>query len=160
PGPTAVAALTWVTVLAGTRYVSLASVLAAAMIAVARLATAPPPAADEDGILTAFSVVAAALVALRHRANLSRLAHGSENRVVDSPRLQMLARILHVLAVGLWFGAGVFFSFVAAPVLFATFDANFAATAVGPLFPPYFAVQGVCAVIALATAFGWQKRRP
>jgi len=160
PWSTAVAALTWVTVLAATRYVSLASVLAAAMITLARLATAPPPAVDEDGALTAFSVVAAILVAVRHRANLTRLAHGTENRVADSPRLIMLARVLHVLAVGLWFGAGVFFSFVAAPVLFATFDSNFAGTAVGPLFPPYFALQGLCAVIALATAIGWKTRDP
>jgi acyl-phosphate glycerol 3-phosphate acyltransferase len=158
PGPTAVAALTWVTVLAATCYVSLASVLAAAMIALARLATAPPLARDDDGILTGFSVVAAALVAVRHRANLARLVHGTENRVFDSPRLAMLARVLHVLAVGLWFGAGVFFSFIAAPVLFATFDPAFAGNAVGPLFPPYFALQGVCAVIALVTAIGWQKQ--
>src|SRR5438045_2971987 len=79
----------------------------------------PPPAMDEDGILTGFSLVAAALVAVRHRANLTRLAQGTENRVADSARLEMLARILHVLSVGLWFGAGVFFSFVAAPTLFA-----------------------------------------
>jgi acyl-phosphate glycerol 3-phosphate acyltransferase len=160
PGPTAVAALTWVTVLAVTRYVSWASVLAAAMIAAARLATAPPPAADEEGILTAFSLVAAALVAVRHRANLARLASGTENRVADSPRLIMLARVLHVLAVGLWFGAGVFFSFIAAPTLFATLDSNTFGVAVGPLFPPNFALQGVCAVIGLATALGWQKQHP
>ena len=72
----------------------------------------------------------------------------------------MLARILHVLAVGLWFGAGVFFSYVVAPVLFATLDATTFGIAVAPIFPPYFALQGVCAVIALATAFGWQKQHP
>jgi hypothetical protein len=70
----------------------------------------------------------------------------------------MLARILHVLSVGLWFGAGVFFSFVVAPTVFATFDTKFAGEVVGPIFPPYFAVQGVCAVVALATALGWQKQ--
>src|SRR5262249_44640716 len=32
--------------------------------------------------------------------------------------------------------------------------------AVAPIFPPYFALQAVCAVIALATAFGWQKQHP
>jgi hypothetical protein len=72
----------------------------------------------------------------------------------------MLARIVHVLAVGLWFGAGVFFSFIAAPTLFATLDTNTFGIAVGPLFPPYFALQGVCAVIGLATALGWQKQHP
>lgn len=159
PGPTAVAALTWVTVLAATRYVSLASVLAAVALALSRVATSPEPAADEQGVLTAFSVVAAALVAVRHRANLTRLAQGTENRVADSPRLLMLARILHVLAVGLWFGAGVFFSFVVAPTVFATFDTKLAGEVVGPIFPTYFAVEGLCAVVALATALGWQKQQ-
>src|SRR5205814_981191 len=32
-----------------------------------------------------------------------------------------------------------------------------AGAAVGPLFPQYFAVQAVCAFVALVTALGWQK---
>src|SRR3954468_21916969 len=53
PGPTAVAVLVWVTVLAATRYVSLASVLAAVTLAVVRLVTTPGPFAEPEGILTA-----------------------------------------------------------------------------------------------------------
>jgi acyl phosphate:glycerol-3-phosphate acyltransferase len=181
PGPTAAAALTWVTVLAVTRYVSLASVLAAVALAVVRVALTPDPFGPDECILTGFSLLAAALVAVKHRSNFARLARGQENRLADSPRLRMLARVLHLLAVGLWFGAGVFFSFVAAPSLFATFEAfaagkpdwltapgglteetgrRLAGVAVGPMFPPYFALQGACAFVALVTALGWQKQNP
>src|SRR5262249_56913737 len=40
-----------------------------------------------------------------------------------SPPRQLFARTVHVLAVGLWFGTAVFFSFVAAPALFHPFEA-------------------------------------
>lgn len=179
PGPTVVAALTWATVLAVTRYMSLASVLAALALAIVRVLTAPSPFAGDEGILTGFSLLAAALVAVRHRSNFARLARGQENRFADSPRLRMIARALHVLAVGLWFGSAVFFSFVAALTLFTTFEGfangkpdwlplptemtkeqgtRLAGAAVGPLFPPYFAIQGACAFVALVTALSWQKQ--
>lgn len=187
PGPTAVAVLVWITVLAATRYVSLASVLAAATLAVVRLVTTPEPFAEPERILTAFSLLAALLVTARHRPNLARLGRGSENRVADSPRLRMTARLLHLLALSLWFGGGVFFTFVAAPMLFRTFErlgenppdwlpippdpprvqgntpepvargTRLAGAAVGPVFPVYYALQGVCGVVALATAWGWMR---
>jgi acyl-phosphate glycerol 3-phosphate acyltransferase len=181
PVPTLVAALVWITTLAATRYVSLASVLAAAAIAAVRLLTTAEPFTEAERILTAFSLLAAALVAVRHRSNLTRLARGQENRVIDSPRLRMLARVLHVLALGLWFGAGVFFSFVAAPIVFQTFEGfekgppawlpltpdltkeqgtRLAGAAVGPIFPPYFALQGICGLVALVTAWGWTRSAP
>jgi acyl-phosphate glycerol 3-phosphate acyltransferase len=181
PGPTLGAALVWVTVLATSRYVSLASLLAALALAVIRLLSVAEPFAEGERILTGFSLLAAALVALRHRANIARLLRGQENRVSDSPRLRMLARILHVLALGLWFGSGVFFSFVTAPALFHTFEGfagnppgwlplpadltkeqgtRLAGAAVGPMFPLYFALQGACGVVALVTAFAWTKAAP
>ncbi len=179
PGPTVGALLVWVTVLVATRYVSLASVLAALALAALRLLSTTEPFAEGERILTGFSLLAAALVAVRHRSNLARLLRGQENRVADSPRLHMLARTLHVLAVGLWFGAGVFFSFAAAPILFATFEGfaeqgppswlplpadltkqqgtRLAGAAVGPIFPWYYALQGLCGVVAVGTAWGWTK---
>ena len=96
-----------------------------------------------------------------------------------------IVRGLHVLALGLWFGGAAFFNFVAAVPIFDSFKevvanspsdrtANvdivppgaseeqkkalasaLAGSAVGPIFPRYFALQGVCGVIALATAAGW-----
>jgi hypothetical protein len=38
--------------------------------------------------------------------------------------MAMLFRVVHVLSLGLWFGMSVFFTFVVAPTLFATFDAE------------------------------------
>jgi acyl-phosphate glycerol 3-phosphate acyltransferase len=181
PGATLVAALVWVAVLAATRYVSLASVLAALALAATRLLTTAEPFAEGERILTGFSLLAAALVVVRHRSNLTRLARGQENRVTDSPRLRMLARVLHVLALGLWFGAGVFFTFFVALSLFATFEGlaqnrpdwlplptsftkeqgtQLAGVAVGPIFPLYFALQGACGVVALLTAWGWARQSP
>jgi hypothetical protein len=168
-------------VVAATLYVSLASLSAALALAAARLLGAPTPFADRERILTGFSLLAAALVAARHRANIARLYRGQESRLTDSPRLRLFARTLHVLALGLWFGAGLFFTFGVAPSLFHTFEGyagakpdwlpaadgltkeqgtRLAGAAVGPLFPLYFALQGVCGVVALATAWGWMKTAP
>jgi hypothetical protein len=176
PGPTAVAGLVWVTVLAATRYVSLASVLAALTLPMVRLLTTPEPFAGTKSILTGFSLLAAALVTLRHRSNLARLFTGEENRVADSPRLRMVARALHILALGIWLGASLFFSFLATPSLLHTFEGlagqrpdwlplaadltkeqglRLFGMAVGPMFPLYFAMQGVCGLVALITAWSW-----
>jgi glycerol-3-phosphate acyltransferase PlsY len=46
-----------------------------------------------------------------------------------------LTKIIHVLAVGLWFGAGIFFTFVVALSLFDTFEKE---TAVPPEKRPYW----------------------
>ena len=160
PGPTAVALLVWVSVLTATRYVSLASVLAAVSLPIVRLLTASEPFAGGESTLTGFSFLAAGLVTLRHRSNLARLIRGDENRVTDSLRLRMLARVLHVLALSLWFGGGVFFSFIVAPSLFQTFDTRTAGLAVAPMFPLYFALQGTCGLVALITAWGWMRSHP
>jgi hypothetical protein len=111
--------------------------------------------------------------------------------------LLSLAKVVHVVAVGLWFGAAVFFLVVGA-ILFPYFEAQAAlpaaerpiwlpvgtfpdpegelATAtfpsplrkeqgvelagamVGALVPWYFAIQGVCGLLAVATAWGWTHR--
>src|SRR5262245_9354438 len=160
PGPTLGAALVWVTVLAVTRYVSLASVLAALSLAAIRLLTTRAPFAEGEAVLTGVSPLAAGLVAMPHRSNLTRLVRGQENRVADSPRLRMLARVLHVLAMGLWFGSGVFFTFLAAPSLFRTFDTRLAGEAVGPIFPLYFALQGGCGLVGRVTGCGWTSTAP
>ena len=59
----------------------------------------------------------------RHRGNIARLRDGSERQISEHPALQPAARSLHVLALGIWCGMGVFFSFVAAPALFRDFEA-------------------------------------
>jgi len=95
------------------------------------------------------------------------------------------AKVLHVLALGMWFGGAGFFNFVTAPTIFDSFKEVVAAgpsdrtarqtisppgtdpatraalasalagAAVGPVFPKYFAMQAGCALVAGATALGW-----
>jgi acyl phosphate:glycerol-3-phosphate acyltransferase len=190
PLPALGAVGTWLVVLAAFRYVSLASLAAAGALCLLRVALTPEPLAPENAILTAFCFVAAALIFLRHRGNLTRLVRGTENRLQDSPAMRLLAKTLHVLAVGLWFGSAVFFSFVVALSLFDSFESaarepqakrpvwfpvaeqfdrdadrkeqgtRAAGYAVGPLFDAYFLLQGVCGLIAVVTAMGWWRAEP
>ncbi len=161
PAATAVAAVTWATLVSTTRYMSLASIVAGFVLAGLRIAMVPQPFGKGERTLTLFAILVAVLVAVRHRANLTRLVAGRENRLRDSGALQMLARVLHVLALSLWFGGGVFFSLIAAPRLFATFpDSHLAGEAVGPMFPPYFTLQGACGLVAIATALAFARREP
>src|SRR5262249_31303925 len=176
-----------------TRYVSLASLCAAAMLCSLRLGTTPGPLAPEHLVLTLFCLCAMLLVFVRHRTNVRRLLAGTENRLKDTPAMNSLTRTLHVLAVGLWFGTVVFFSFVVGLSLFGHFEdlakktdrplwfplpreyagdppsnkfpdplrkeqgTRAAGFAVSPMFTWYFAIQAVCAIIALATALGWSR---
>jgi glycerol-3-phosphate acyltransferase PlsY len=155
PIPAAIAFLTWLLVVATTRYVSLASIIAATLLAAVRLTTTPAQFSTEAWPISAFCVATALLVIAKHRDNIARLLQGKENRVVDSPKLHWLSRVLHVLALGIWCGGGIMFSFIVAPSLFATFDPRVAGQAVSPIFPIYFALQGVCGLFAVATAAQW-----
>jgi acyl-phosphate glycerol 3-phosphate acyltransferase len=115
---------TWLVVLAATRYVSVASLAAAVALCGFHLAVTPAPLADVNCILTVFCSLAAGLVFLRHRANITRLLRGNENRLQDTPAMQLLGKTLHVLAVGLWFGTAVFFTFVVTLSLFQSFESE------------------------------------
>ena len=182
PVPAAGAMLTWVGVLCLTRYVSLASLAAVSVLCALRLALTAEPFAPDQRILTLFCFVAAGLVFVRHRANINRLLHGSENRLQDSATMLMLGKTLHVLALGLWFGSTVFFSLIAAPVIFHTFTTladrpegrpawlpsvfpkehatQLAGLAVGPIFPWYFLLGGVCGLLTVITALTWLRAEP
>ncbi len=122
PGPTLAAFVTWVAVLAVFRYVSLASLTAAALLCVVRFLGTDRPWAHDHIVTTLFCLLACVLVFVRHRANLQRLAHGTENRLKETPSMLLLSKTLHVLALGLWFGAGVFFTFVVGLSLFHSFE--------------------------------------
>lgn len=155
PLPAMLAFLVWLVVVATTRYVSLASIVGAAALTLVRLVNAPKPFSAVAWPVTAFCMATTLLVLFKHRANLDRLLKGKENRVADSPKLQWLCRAFHVLALGIWCGGGIMFSLIVAPNLFATFDARVAGQAVSPIFPVYFALQGVCGLIAITTAAKW-----
>lgn len=187
PGPAALAILMWLAVVASTRTVSLASIAAAGMQCVARLLSVPDPFSRDTVVVTGFCFAGTVLMVFKHRANIIRLLHGTENRLEDRPMLRTLARTIHVLCLGLWFGAGVMFNFIVAPTQFfeafpavvesapsdrtaylplapdATEDQKkqlataLAGSAVGPVFPKFFQLQAVCATLALVTALGWWK---
>lgn len=181
PGPTACAVVAWAVVALTTRYVSLASIVAAVVLVLARIAESP----HQFGLVTAFCFAAVGLVIVKHRANIRRLWAGTENTTGDGPMRQTLLRGLHVVALGLWFGGAAFFNFVSAPTIFESFktvvnenpsdrtahvrilpdDADqptkdrlasaLAGSAVGPIFPKYFLMQGVCGLVALVSAATW-----
>ena len=71
----------WIAVFVATRYVSVGSVCAAATVAVAPWFLDRPPdgGAGWTAVCAAVSVLAA-LVVVKHRSNLARLARGTENR--------------------------------------------------------------------------------
>lgn len=190
PGPTAAAVISWGVVAILTRYVSLASVAAVAVLVIVRLIDVPVWRFGLGGPVTAFCVVGSAFVVIKHKGNLRRLLAGTESRIEDGPMRQTLLRGLHLLAVGFWFGGAGFFNFVAAPAIFESFkqvvadqpsdrtahvrilppDASeeakkglasaLAGSAVGPIFPRYFLMQSVCGVLAVLTAAAWVRAEP
>src|SRR5262249_44415711 len=99
------------------------------------------------------------LVAVRHSANIGRLIHGTENRLRDSQAMFLFSRILHVVALGLWFGSVMFF-LVTTAVLFRAFGSQTAGSTVAPLFDVYFPLQAACAVIVFITALAWVRVEP
>ncbi|MFT3780650.1 MAG: glycerol-3-phosphate 1-O-acyltransferase PlsY [Nibricoccus sp.] len=66
----------WIVTFYASRYVSLASILAAVALPVAAFFLRQPP------LLLGLAVVIAAFVVIRHRANIKRLMNGTENRFV------------------------------------------------------------------------------
>src|SRR5207249_2299591 len=113
-----------------------------------------------------------------------RLLNGTENRLEDKSMFQTVARIIHVLSLGTWFGSMVMFNLIVAPTLFfeafpavvesapsdrtafvpISQDLNnekkkelataLAGSAVGPVFPKSFQLQAACAALSLITAIG------
>lgn len=182
PIPAGIALAVWFCVALGTRYISLASILAVLTLVTARFTTA-----EASTPASLYCLLGAALVIVKHRANLERLWHSRENQIGDGPMRQSLLRVLHVMAVGLWFGAAAFFNFAVAPSLNRTYaevvrnapsdrtafqplgspgaseaarqqlgSALFGA-GVGPIFPIYFALMSGCGTVALATASAWRN---
>jgi acyl-phosphate glycerol 3-phosphate acyltransferase len=112
--------LVWIAVLTAFRYVSLASLAAAAALIILRLFLASEPFGERHLIVTIFCLVATGLVFARHHANIGRLLYGDENRLQESPAMLTFTKTIHVLALGLWFGSVVTFTFIGAS-LFDTF---------------------------------------
>lgn len=178
PAPALASFITWIIFLAATRYVSLASLMAALALCHFRLIFSVDAFDPEQLPVTAFCFVAAALVFLRHRSNIVRLLDGTESQVHwISP---LLPRTLHVLALGLWFGSALFLNFVVAPVIFHKFGSlgdrpaaeerlwlhlpeefdrqlgtRLAGAAVAPLFDWFYPLEACCGVLVALTALAW-----
>ena len=190
PGPAAFAVLAWVIVVVASRYVSLASIAAVIVLSLARMVSIPHPFAGDQGIVTGFVLFGAAVVIVKHRANIARLRAGTENQIGDGAMRYTVLKGMHVVALGIWVGAAGFFNFGTAPAIFASFksvvndgpsdrtanvrivpdDATqetknalasaLAGSAVGPVFPIYFMLQTICAGVALVTALSWWSAEP
>jgi hypothetical protein len=102
--------------------VSLASLLAALTLCLLRLTLTPQPFAADQALLSSFALLAGTLVLVRHQANIGRLYHGTENRIRETSTMLLLTKVVHVLALGLWFGGVVFFTFVVGLTVFHTFE--------------------------------------
>ena len=95
--------------------------------------------------------------------------------------MHSLTKIIHLLALGLWFGSAVFFTFIVALTLLHTFESLGAnrppwlslpadfdkeqgtrlfGVAVSPIFLWYFLLQGVCGGLAAFTALSWSLQEP
>ncbi|MBI2807175.1 MAG: glycerol-3-phosphate 1-O-acyltransferase PlsY [Planctomycetes bacterium] len=187
PLPTVIAFAVWAVVLCATRFMAVASIVAVLVLCATHLRL--PSSWDWEEPRTWFCLIAGTLVIVKHRDNLGRLVRGTENQIKDSSLMQQLTKSLHMLALGLWFGSSVFFSFIVAFSLFGSFDAltqqkdretwfpqpimyrgtaddvdpvkeqgtRAAGFAIGPMFLAYFALQGACGFIALATALPMLK---
>jgi uncharacterized membrane protein len=59
---------------------------------------------------------------------------------------------LYLLALIVWVGQVVFFSFVVAPVVFRTFAVPEAGRAVGAIFPTYYRLGYACGTVLLASS--------
>ncbi len=63
-----------------------------------------------------------------------------------------LVKWLYLMALIIWLGEVIFFSFVGAPRLFATFPSPEAGKAVGAIFPAYYGIGYGCGVVLLVGA--------
>ena len=86
--PGVVALAVWAVVLKGTRYISIASILAALVFPVVYVLVALVlgwPVFGEQWPLLAFALLVAAMIVYKHRSNIARLRAGTEPRY-DEPR--------------------------------------------------------------------------
>lgn len=63
---------------------------------------------------------------------------------------RLVANGLFLFALAIWGGMVVFFTFVTTTTVFDTLNRDLAAILLGKLFPLYFQIQLLCAVVALA----------
>mgnify|MGYP000323124357 CR=1 FL=1 len=60
-------------------------------------------------------------------------------------------QFIYLLSLSLWIGALIFFSFIAAPAIFKTLPHETAGDVVGNIFPKYYQLGCLCAVLSLGS---------
>lgn len=120
PIPALMTAIAWVATTVASRCVSFGSLLAVVVLVTVHLLITPTPFSGEALILTMFCIVGGTLVFVRHHANIARLWAGTENRLSESSMRHTFSKLLHVMALGLWFGGSIAF-IAAAPIIFSSF---------------------------------------
>jgi acyl-phosphate glycerol 3-phosphate acyltransferase len=114
------AAAAWLVVVISGRYVSAASVTAAAVLAGFQILFTQQPWTGPHLVVTLFCTVAALLVVARHQGNVRRLWSGREHQLKEHPTMLLLSKMIHLFALSLWFGMIVFFT-LAGALIFDTF---------------------------------------
>lgn len=69
-------------------------------------------------------------------------------------------RFVHILALVVWIGGVVFFSFVTAPALFGALPRDMAGRATQAIFPLYYGLGTICGLVAVLSAATGLLRRP
>jgi uncharacterized membrane protein len=69
-----------------------------------------------------------------------------------------LVRFVYLLALAVWVGEIVFFSFIVAPAVFGVLEGPRAGAVVGAIFPRYYALGAVAGVVAIACALVLARR--
>ncbi len=67
-------------------------------------------------------------------------------------------RFAHLLALVIWVGGVIFFSFVTAPSLFGALPRELAGRATAAIFPRYYLLGTICGGVAILTAIGMGLR--
>jgi uncharacterized membrane protein len=60
-------------------------------------------------------------------------------------------KFIHLSVIAVWTGSMVFFSFICAPAVFKTFERDKAGDVVGAIFPAYFMLGEISAIVAALT---------
>lgn len=74
--------------------------------------------------------------------------------------MSALLRTAHLLALGIWVGSVVFFSFFTAPTLFGALPRDMAGRAVSAIFPRYYALGAACGALGLLSGLLLGARQP
>lgn len=136
PTPFLFAILTWLAAVASTRMVSFGSLSSTLVLVVLQgVILILHPNRTGNWELFFFTLLCGGFVWIKHISNIKRICNGTENLVQDSLLWRGLEKSMLQLALGLWIGSYVFFTFVVGPGVFNWFE-----KAVLQENPPYWLV--------------------